>query len=148
MAEVKELKTTREFNAPREKVWSMWTDPQHLSQWWAPDYFTVPVCELDVKVGGKLRIDMQGPDGVVYPSTGEYVEVKEPERLVLVASPLDAAGKELFTVQHAVDFGEDGGKTRLDIVSTVLSATPEAEPYLAGMEEGLGQALGKLEKLV
>lgn len=53
----------RIFNAPRELVWKAWTDPKQMAQWFGPKYFTIPVCELDLKVGGALYLVMRGPKG-------------------------------------------------------------------------------------
>jgi uncharacterized protein YndB with AHSA1/START domain/DNA-binding transcriptional ArsR family regulator len=66
-ASVKELVLTREFDARREAVFKAWTDPKQMAKWWGPRGFTNPVCEMDVRPGGKIRIDMCGPDGVVNP---------------------------------------------------------------------------------
>ncbi|HYT14944.1 MAG TPA: SRPBCC domain-containing protein, partial [Burkholderiales bacterium] len=52
---------TRVFDAPRELVWRAWTDPRHMAQWWGPQGFTNPVCEMDVRPGGALRIVMRAP---------------------------------------------------------------------------------------
>src|SRR5690242_1348376 len=76
-----ELVITRVFEAPRALVWQVWTEPRHVAQWWGPHGFTNPVCELDPRPGGALRIDMAGPDGVVSPCTGIFHEVVAPERL-------------------------------------------------------------------
>ena len=53
----RELILTRVLDAPRELVFRMWTDPQHVAQWWGPMGFTNPVCEMDVRPGGELRIE-------------------------------------------------------------------------------------------
>jgi uncharacterized protein YndB with AHSA1/START domain len=135
----------RTFNAPRTLVWQAWTKSEKLSQWWSPDMFTIPVCELDVRVGGKARIDMKGPDGTIYPSLGEYTEVIELEKLTCVTSTLDAAGNKLFEVRQTAEFTEMGSKTKLTYTSEVISFTKAAEPYLAGMEPGLNQSIEKLE---
>src|SRR4051812_13276105 len=73
---------TRIFDAPRELVFKVWTDPQHIAQWWGPHRFTNPRCEWDARPGGKIHVDMRGPDGTVYPMAGEFREVVEPQRLV------------------------------------------------------------------
>ena len=144
----KTLHITRSFNAPRGAVWDAWTKPEQLARWYAPDPFTVPVCELDVAPAGKLRIDMKSPDGTVYPSSGEYKEVSKPERLVFINSPLDAAGNKLFEILHTVILTEESGKTIMNLTSEVLHAGPGAAPYLSGMEAGLNQAIQQLENLV
>ncbi|HYH13179.1 MAG TPA: SRPBCC domain-containing protein, partial [Thermomicrobiales bacterium] len=60
---------TREFDAPRELVWQAWSDPDHVAAWYAPEGFTVPRIELDFRPGGVMELDMQGPDGTIYPNT-------------------------------------------------------------------------------
>ena len=60
-----QLRITRVFDAPREVVFKAWTDPQLLAQWWGPKGFTNPVCELDARPGGAIRVHMRGPDGTV-----------------------------------------------------------------------------------
>src|SRR5260370_95379 len=95
--EEQELVLTREFDAPRELVLKVWTDPKHVAQWWGPRGFTNPVCELDAKPGGAIRIHMRGPNGIVYPMTGAYQEVVEPERLVFISAALERAGNHCRT---------------------------------------------------
>jgi DNA-binding transcriptional ArsR family regulator len=87
-----EIAITRVFDAPRELVWEAWTNPKQVAQWWGPNGFTTPVCELDLRPGGAIRIDMRGHDGTVYPMTGIYRENVEPERLVLTSEALDKDG--------------------------------------------------------
>ena len=59
----REITITRVFNAPRALVFKAWADASELAQWWGPKGFTNPVCELDVRVGGAIRIQMRSPDG-------------------------------------------------------------------------------------
>ncbi len=139
-----ELVITRVFDAPRELVWKAWTDPERMKRWWGPHGFTNPVCELDARPGGAIRIDMRGPGGTVYPMTGVYQEIREPERLVFTSAALDEQGKPLFEVLNTVTFAEHGGKTTLTVQARVSKATAEAAPYLEGMEEGWSQSLDRL----
>ena len=88
-----EVTLARTFDAPRALVWKAWTDPQMMARWWGPKGFTNPVCELDVRVGGKVLIHMQAPDGTVHPLTAIFDEVAEPECLVFRAVALDQANK-------------------------------------------------------
>lgn len=138
----------RVLGAPRSRVFTAWTDPKQVAQWWGPHGFTNPVCELDVRPGGAIRIDMRGPDGTVYPMTGVYREIVEPERLVFTSAARDGAGKPLFEVLNTLTFAEQGGKTTLALQARVVKATPEAAPYLAGMEAGWTQTLERLEAYV
>lgn len=78
-----ELRTTRIFEAPRPMVFKAWTDPAQLAQWWGPAGFSNTFEEFDLRPGGHWRFVMHGPDGTDYPNHSVFVEVVEPERLVL-----------------------------------------------------------------
>jgi uncharacterized protein YndB with AHSA1/START domain len=56
-----ELVITRVFDASPELVFRAWSDPKHVARWWGPRRFTNPVCKLDVRPGGKIRIEMRRP---------------------------------------------------------------------------------------
>ncbi|GAA1424288.1 SRPBCC domain-containing protein [Agrococcus citreus] len=79
----KEFTITRTFDAPREAVWRAWTDPALAAQWLHPhDVVTPPESvRIDPRVGGRYEYLMIAPDGSEYPTGGEYLEVREPERL-------------------------------------------------------------------
>lgn len=142
--EPQEFVTTRVFDAPRELVWRAWTDPKHLAQWWGPHRFTNPVCEVDVRPGGAIRIHMRGPDGTVYPMTGVYREVVEPERLVFASAALDPEGNPLFEVLNTLVFTEQGRKTTLRLQARVIKSTAFAAQHLKGMDAGWTQSLERL----
>ena len=146
--EEQELVLTRVLDAPRELVFKAWTDPKRVAQWWGPQGFTNPVCELDARPGGAIRIHMRGPDGTVYPMTGVYREVVEPERLVFTSAALDEKGHPLFEVLTTVTFAEQGGKTKQILRARVIKSTAQAAPYLAGMEAGWTQSLERLSAFV
>ncbi len=138
----------RVLGAPRGLVFTAWTDSKHVAQWWGPHGFTNPLCELDVRPGGGIRIHMRGPDGTLYPMTGVYQEVAEPERLVFTSAALDGEGKPLFEVLTTVTFAAQGGKTTLTVQARVVKATAQAAPHLEGMEAGWTQTLERLEAYV
>jgi uncharacterized protein YndB with AHSA1/START domain len=141
-----DLVMTRVFDAPRELVFQVWTDPMHLAQWWGPNGFTNPVCEMDLRVGGELRIHMRAPDGKVYPMKGVFEEITPPERLVFVSSALDENGKSMFDILNTVIFAEQNGKTALTLQARVLTTSAQAPQYLKGMEAGWTQTLDRLGK--
>ncbi len=143
-----ELVMTRILDAPREVVFKAWTDPERVKRWWGPKGFTNPVCELDPRPGGAIRIHMRAPDGVVYPMTGVFNEIVEPERLVFTSGALDAKGNPLFEILTTVTFAEHGGKTKLTMHAKVMMATAAAAPHLAGMEMGWSQTLDRLAEYV
>ena len=139
---------TRVFDAPPELVFEAWTDPKQVSLWWGPYGFTTPVCELDARPGGAIRIDMRGPDGVVYPNRGVYHEIVEPERFVVATALLDNEGNTLIEVLNTVTFAKDNGRTELTLQARVVKSAPEMAAALAGMEEGWSQSLNRLAGLL
>jgi uncharacterized protein YndB with AHSA1/START domain len=141
------LTITRVYDAPLALVFKAWTDPKLLARWWGPHDFTNPVCEVDVRAGGAIRIHMQGPEGTVYPMTGSFREVA-PQRLVFSSTPLDADGNPMFEVLTTVAFEDHGGKTKLTVQARVVKATAGAGQYLDGMEAGWTQSLERLEALL
>ncbi len=105
-----ELVLTRVFDAPRKLVFKAWTDPKCVAVWWGPHHFTNPVCELDARPGGAIRIHMRDPT--------------------------------------TVTFSEQGGKTKQIMRARVIKMTPQAAPYIAGMEQGWTQSLERLAAFV
>jgi uncharacterized protein YndB with AHSA1/START domain len=140
---------TRILNAPRSLVFQAWTDAKQLAQWWGPTGFTNPVCELDLKVNGEIRIDMRAPNGVVYPMSGAYREIVPPERLVFTSAALDATGKPMFENLNTVTFEEfEGNKTVVTVKARVLWETPEAGRHLDGMAQGWALTIDRLDNFM
>jgi uncharacterized protein YndB with AHSA1/START domain len=77
-----EILMTRTFNAPRDVVWEAMTKPEHVRNWYGYREFTMPVCEMDVKIGGKWRYVSIAPNGDEIEFYGEYREIVPPERIV------------------------------------------------------------------
>jgi uncharacterized protein YndB with AHSA1/START domain len=72
---------TRDFDAPRELVWKVITDPKHVAAWYGGPGFTNPVCEIDLRPGGAWRQVMQAPNGARYTINSVFEEIVELERL-------------------------------------------------------------------
>ena len=138
---------TRIFDAPRTLVWKAWTDPKMMAQWFGPRGFTSTVGELDVRVGGSLRIVMRGPDGNEYPMKGEFREVVPPERLVFTNIAIDKDGKHLLEGETTVVLSESDGKTTLTLQTHAIGLVPIAPQMLAGLEAGWNQSIDKLAEL-
>ena len=80
----------RTFNAPIDIVWQLWTEAKHFKNWYGPKGFTVPISQLDVRVGGKRLFCMQSPDGEMKIwLTGEYTEITPKTRLAYTESMAD-----------------------------------------------------------
>ncbi len=143
-----ELSLTRRVSAPPEVVFRAWVDAKQLAEWWGPKGFTNPLCEVDARAGGAIRIDMHAPNGVVYPMTGRFVELDRPHRLVFATAALDDKGKPMFEVLNTITFTGVEGGTEISLVAQVMSMTPDAPRYLSGMTQGWTQSLDRLATLV
>lgn len=138
----KEIFSSRTFDAPRDLVWEVWTNPKHTALWWGPTGFTNTIYEMDVKPGGIFKFMMHGPDGVDFPNIISYVEVVKPERLVYNHGNYE--NPEMFFV--TINFIEDNGKTKITmrmLFKTVDERKVVVEKY--GALEGQKQHLDKLE---
>lgn len=145
----KELILTRILGAPRGLVFKVWTDAKHLAEWWGPRKFTNPVCEIDARPGGLIRIDMRGPDGMIYPMKGVFHEIVEPERLVFTSTALrDEQGQPLFEILNTVTFEDFHGITKMTLhaklVTRDFKMTPQVAAALSGMEQGWSESLYRL----
>ena len=80
--DTRSLRLVRVFDAPRERVFAAWTDPDQFKQWMCPPGFGLDRCELDVRPGGTWRVHGHKPDGSHVAKSGFYREVERPERLV------------------------------------------------------------------
>lgn len=138
----REIVASRVFDAPRELVFDMWTDPKHVSQWWGPRGFTTTTYEMDVRPRGVWRFVMHGPDGVDYQNKIVYIEVARPERLVYSHSD----GTEFHAT---VTFVEEGKKTKLTM-RMVFDSAAERERVATkfGAVEGLTQTLERLAEML
>ncbi len=139
---------TRIIDAPREAVFKAWVDPKQLAQWWGPKGFANPVCEIDVRPGGKMLIHMQGPDGTVYPMTGRYLEVVAAIRLVFNCEAVDLEGNIQIEELAVISFEAIGTKTRLTVFADAIGVAPIAPSMLSGMETGWAQSLDRLGEAV
>jgi uncharacterized protein YndB with AHSA1/START domain len=148
----REAVITRTFDAPRSLVFRMWTDPKHLARWWGPKEFTNPICEADVRPGGRLYIVMRGPKGTPYdadfPMSGVFQEIIAPERIIFTSQAEDKDGKALLKAVNTVTFTEAGGKTTLTIECRATALVPMAVQMIDGMQAGWTQSIDKLGALV
>jgi uncharacterized protein YndB with AHSA1/START domain len=102
----RELITTRVLDAPRERVFSAFSEAGHLAQWWGPEGFRNTFHEFDLRAGGAWRYTMHGPNGADYPNESVFVEVVKPERIVIehVSGP---------RFRLTITLAAEAGRTRL-----------------------------------
>jgi uncharacterized protein YndB with AHSA1/START domain len=144
----------RTFDAPVDLIWKLWTQPEHIKNWYGPKGFTVSVADMDVRVGGKHLICMerQTPDGTMKIWTvGEYTEVVPNERLVYTDSPADEHGNLALPSTYGMSDDEPplitvvtvlledlGGRTKMVVTHAGVPADE------GGASEGWEQALVKM----
>ncbi len=137
----REIVISRLFNAPRELVWTAWTDPNQVTKWWGPRGFTTTTESMDVRPGGQWIYTMHGPDGTIYPNKIVYREIVKPDRIAYDhgGGEGDLADADFLTT---VTFEAQGGKTKVTMRS--LFATKAARDLVVekyGAIEGGNQHL-------
>jgi len=144
----------RTFDAPVDLIWRMWTDPEFFKNWYGPQGFTVPVAEMDIRVGGKRLICMESPDGSMKMwTTGEFVEIIPNVRLRYTESPADENGN---VVSPSAMGMPEGYPTTTEITITLEDHSGRTKMVMkhAGMpaESGAGggweQAFNKLAEYI
>jgi uncharacterized protein YndB with AHSA1/START domain len=142
----REIVLTRAFDAPRDLVFEVWTDPEHVRHWWGRHSSTVIQCEADVRPGGSWRYVTREENGMEVPFSGVYREVTPPDRLVYTemydVEPFNRGDPAVNTVI----FTEEDGRTTVTLAS--LYPTNEIRDFVlqTGMEDGAGESYDRLAK--
>ena len=143
-----EVVITRRFGAAPAAVFNAWATPAILRKWWGPQGFSNPVCEVDLRVGGRWRIVMRSPDGREYPCGGVYREIVPDKRLMFTNNAEDNDGFAIMQGLTVVTFEPDGGGTILTLHTQAVAMVAYAAAYLKGMQAGWSQSLDRLETFV
>ena len=140
----REIRMVRVFEAPRPLVYRSFTEPALIQRWLGPRGWTLPVCEVDLKVGGKYRYVGEGPDGTRLGWGGTFKEIVPGERIVHTESFDDYPGEALITAIWT----ESGGKTTLTL--TMLLASKEVRDAIiaTGMEHGAAESYDRLAEIL
>jgi len=128
-----ELVITRTFDAPRELVFRMWTEPEHLARWGGPRGLTFTIIKMDVRPGGAYRFNMKEVNGADRWSQGIYREIDPPNRLVFTTGWTDAEGNP--TSPHTLltlTFEEYEGKTKLTLHQTGFESGSSRDSHRQG----------------
>lgn len=142
-----EIRMTRLFDAPRELVFEAMSRPEHIRRWWGclGEGYSVPVCEVDLRVGGRWRFVNQMPTGETAAFHGVYREIAPPGRIVFteIFEPYPDVESVVTTT-----LAEEGGRTRMTV--TVLYPSLEVRDLVrqTGMEHGAALSYDRLEDLV
>jgi uncharacterized protein YndB with AHSA1/START domain len=141
-----EVRMTRLFNAPRALVYEVMTKPEHVKRWWGQlgEGYSVPVCEIDLRVGGKWKFVNRHPKGEAT-FYGEYRELNPPSRCVF--TEIFADFPDIVSVVTS-ELIEEDGKTRL--IATVAYPTEQVRDMVisTGMEKGAQASYDRMEDLL
>ena len=139
---------SRMIDAPRELVWSVWTDPKHLAQWWGPDGFRTTTSAFDFKPGGIWRFVMHGPDGRDYENRITFDEIVKPERIRYH----HGGGDDVEPVQFRtiVTFEDLGDRTTRLTLHASFPSAGERERVIReyGADKGAMETLSRLADYV
>lgn len=145
--DTREITLTRVYEAPRDRIFAMWTEAEHLARWWGPDGFSVPRAVSDPRPGGALTIVMAGPD---FEETinARYREVVAPERIVVDSIVPGPDGQPFIESSHTVTFTDLEGRTEVTVRARASVFRPEGLGALAGMKAGWSQSLQCLDDVL
>jgi uncharacterized protein YndB with AHSA1/START domain len=144
-----DLRLERVIDVPPRLVWTAWTEPEHLKEWFVPRPWTIEECEVDLRPGGRFLTVMRSPEGKEFPGDGCYLEVVPERRLVFTDALLPGyrpAAEPFFTA--VITMEPEGDGTRY--VATALHRDPETRDRHEemGFHEGWGTCLDQLVELV
>jgi uncharacterized protein YndB with AHSA1/START domain len=144
-----EIVMTRAFNAPGRFVFDAWTDCQHLKRWWGPSTWSLPVCEIDLRVGGMWRYLMRGEAGEEMGMYGEYLEIAAPTRLVSTENfegemfePMGGGSVNTLVLE------ERDGRTEMTITSVYKTKEARDSVLQFPMAEGAEDSFKRLDALL
>jgi len=142
----REIVLTRLFDAPRQLVFEAMTKCEHVKRWWGclDERYSMPVCEIDLRLGGAWRFVGKGPEGVYPAFYGVYREIAPPDRLVFteIFEPYPDVESVVTTV-----FTEEAGKTRMTVTCTYPSIEVRDMVMSTGMTTGAGLSYDRLEEV-
>jgi len=140
-----EIRAIRVFDAPRELVWAMHTDPKHIANWMTgPEGWTMPVCEVDVRKGGRWKYMWRKSKGEEMAMEGAFVEVVPPSKLVTS----ERWGPEWPETINTVELSERGKQTVLTMTIKYPSKEARDAAMATGMREGMEQSYARLDRVL
>jgi len=143
-----ELTLSRFIDAPREKLFRCWTDPELMPIWFCPPPWGVSRAEVDLRAGGSCLVVMRGPEGQEVPNPGVYLEVVPNEKLVFTDAFVRAwEPSEQPFMTAILTFEDEGEGTRYNATVRHWSAEDKARHETMGFHEGWGIATDQLAAL-
>ena len=140
----REVRLTRVFDAPRTMVYDAYTKPELLKRWFGPHGYSLTVCEVDLRVGGRWRFVLEGPDGSTMGMGGVYVALTPPDGSIHTEAFDDFPGEARVTTVLT----EENGKTTLEVTSLAPSKEIRDAVVASGMEHGAAETYDRLAELL
>ena len=137
----------RYVDAPREKVFRMWSEPDHFRRWSAPTGFRIAHGDSDFRPGGAWRCHMVGPDGTEHRACGLYLDILAPEYIVMSHRWEDARGERSPETHLDVNLDALGERTRLTLHQGLFSSEVDCNGHQAGWSECLDALADQLHAL-
>jgi len=141
-----------DWDAPIDRVWSLWADPRKLERWWGPPGYPGTVLEHNLTPGGKVTYYMTSPEGERHHGWWRIIEVEGPRRLHVEDGFGDAEGNpapDMPTTQFTVTIEEDqDGKTRMLVQSKFPTREAMDQLIAMGMEEGIAAATTQIDAIL
>lgn len=134
---------TCHFDAPRQQVFDAFTHAHAMQEWYGPETFTCPHVESDPRPGGKYLIEMRSPDGVAHIVSGEYQEVRVPEKLVFTWAWLEGKKPGHESLVTITFVAKDGG-TEMTLLHSGLASVEDAQSHEGGWSSSLNDLSKKL----
>ena len=141
----REIRIERIFEAPRDRVFAVYTDPDLIPEWWGPRGTTTIVDRMDVRSGGDWRFVARDPDGSETAFRGSYREVRAPDRIV---QTFEWEGMPGYVCLETAAFEDLGDRTKVTTTS-LFYTTEERDGMLdSGMEGGMNETYQRLDELL
>jgi uncharacterized protein YndB with AHSA1/START domain len=156
MKPIKEIQFERTYDASVDSVWKAWTEPEQLKEWWGPDNVSIPECEVDLRVGGRIYIVMEAGEtmglykGTRWPMEGKYTVVEKNSRLAYEVKAWTEGQEETSKIDQITELtlSYENGKTKIKLKATINKTGPDAKMAVEGMEYGFNQQFDKLNNFL
>lgn len=146
----------RSYAAPVTAVWDAWTRPELLRRWWGPEHTSVTDCDIDLRVGGRIKVVMEAGagmgkyEGTRWPMEGTFTHIEQPGRLTYDARSWTEGEQSTGTIEHINDLSlvDDGTRTTVTLQVQILRTGSGAKMAAFGMKWGYKAHLDQLETIL
>lgn len=140
-----DLVLEREIDVPVELIWTAWTTPHHLKEWFVPKPWTITHCEIDLRPGGAFNSTMRSPEGEEFPNSGCFLEIVHHQRMVWTDTLLPGfrpAEKPFFTAALLLE--PNGQGTKYTAIAIHGSEETRKSHEEMGFHDGWGTVAGQM----